>query len=87
MMNFFNWKCAYSGVSLNKNNRSIDHIIPLDKGGENEIWNCVPMLNSYNSSKHDKDIIEWYENQEYFSEERLNKIYEWVKYAYDNWGR
>ena len=40
---FFNWECAYSGIQLTKDNRSIDHIVALDNGGEHEIWNCVPM--------------------------------------------
>lgn len=81
IMTFFNWKCAYSGETLSKDNRSIDHVIPLDKGGENEIWNLVPMLKNYNSQKHTKDMLEWYILQPFYSEERLNKIYEWIKYA------
>ena len=80
-MSFFNWECAYSGKTLTKETRSIDHVIPLNNGGENEIWNCVPMYKSYNSSKNDKEMLEWYAKQEYFSEERLNKIYEWQEYA------
>lgn len=86
MMNFFNWKCAYSGKSLGvKNNRSIDHIIPLVKGGEHEVWNCVPMDKSLNSSKNDTDIMEWYTAQDFYDEERLDKIYEWQQYAYNKW--
>ena len=81
MMEFFNWKCAYSGIELNKDNRNVDHIIPLSKNGEHEIWNCVPMYNSYNFSKKDKDMLDWYVQQNFFLEERLNKIYEWIKYA------
>ena len=86
MMNFFDWKCAYSGVLVNtKNNRSIDHIIPLVKGGEHEVWNCVPMDKSLNSSKNDKDIMEWYTAQEFYSKERLDKILAWQEYAYNKW--
>ena len=85
-MKFFNWKCAYSGKSLNNKNRTIDHIEPLNKGGEHNIWNLVPMDKSYNSSKHDKDMLEWYKEQEFYSEERLQKIYEWQKYSYEKWG-
>ena len=87
MMNFFDWKCAYSGKYLGGNNkfRSKDHIIPLNKGGEHEIWNLVPMHFSYNSSKRDNDMLEWYTQQEYFSEERLRKIYEWQEYAKAKW--
>ena len=81
MMNFFDWKCAYSGESLNAKNRSIDHIVPLDKDGEHEIWNCVPMLKSYNISKFTNDMLDWYVKQVYFSEDRLNKIYKWIEYA------
>ncbi|MGN0974116.1 MAG: HNH endonuclease [Bacilli bacterium] len=90
MMQFFNWCCAYSGEYLgndkNKDIRSIDHIIPLAKGGEHEIWNCVPMLRNLNSSKNDNIISEWYIKQEFYLEERLNKIYEWQEYAYEKWG-
>lgn len=81
MMNFFNWECAYSGEKLTKKTRSIDHIIPLNNGGENEIWNCVPMDRSLNSSKHDKDMLEWYTKQPFYSHERLLKISEWQEYA------
>ena len=87
MMKFINWRCAYSGEYIggneNKGNRTIDHIKPLNKGGEHEVWNVVPMSKSYNSSKQDKDMLEWYKEQEFYSEERLNKIYEWQKYAYE----
>ena len=89
MMEFFDWKCAYSGEYIggkeNRCIRSIDHIIPLSKGGENEIWNCIPMHRSYNSSKFTNDMLEWYQQQEFYSEERLNKIYEWIEYAKNKW--
>ena len=29
---------------------------------------------------------EWYKKQKYFSEERLQRIYEWQEYAYNKWG-
>ena len=87
MMEFFDWKCAYSGVVLSKNNRSVDHITSLNKGGEHEIWNCVPMLINYNSSKQNKDMFEWYIEQDFFSEERLNKIYEWIEYAKNKYNK
>ena len=85
MMNFFDWKCAYSGVALSKNNRSIDHIIPLARGGEHEVWNCVPMYANYNFSKRDTDIMEWYTAQDFYDEEKLDKILAWQQYAYNKW--
>ena len=90
MMDFFDWKCAYSDIyigSKNQNGRSIDHITALDNGGLNEIWNCVPMYKPYNSSKNTSDMLEWYRQQDFYSEERLQKIYEWQEYAYNKWGK
>ena len=87
MMEFFNWQCAYSGVQLTKENRSIDHVVALDNNGENEPWNCVPMYLNYNSSKKDNYVLEWYLQQDYFDIERLTKIYEWRIYAYEKWGK
>ena len=91
MFKFFDFKCAYSNIYLgnenNKNIRTVDHILALDNGGLNEPWNCVPMVKSYNSSKRNRvDILTWYKEQEYFNEERLNKIVEWQIYAYEKWG-
>lgn len=89
IMNFFDWKCAYSGIYIgskeNKNNRSIDHIIPISKGGEHEIWNMAPMYRPYNSSKRDTDMMEWYTIQDFYSKERLDKILAWQEYAYNKW--
>lgn len=85
MMEFFNWECAYSGIQLTKDNRTIDHIVALDNGGKNEPWNCVPMYANYNYSKGNKDMESWYAQQEYFSEVNLQKIYKWCEYAYKKW--
>ena len=86
MMNFFEWKCAYSGEVIDKNTRSVDHIVPLSYEGHHEIWNLVPMLFDYNRSKNARpNVMSWYKEQEYFSEERLAKIVEWQQYAYDKW--
>ena len=87
MFDFFGWRCAYSGKYLggDMEGRTIDHIIPLSEGGLNEPWNCVPMYSNYNSSKHTSDMLDWYIQQEYYSEERLNKIYEWIEYAKNKW--
>ena len=84
-MKFFGFRCAYSGQVLSKDTRSIDHIKPLNQGGEHEIWNVVPMDRGLNSSKNDKDLLEWYKSQDFFSEERLQKIYDWQEYAFNKW--
>lgn len=45
------------------------------------------MCKSYNSSKHTKDMLNWYIQQEFFLEERLNKIYEWIEYAKNKYNK
>ncbi|WP_291632131.1 hypothetical protein, partial [Clostridium sp.] len=87
MMNFFDWKCAYSGIQLTRDNRSSDHVIPITNNGKHEICNLVPMFVNYNSSKNNKDMLEWYLQQPFFSIERLTKIYEWRIYAYWKWNK
>ena len=86
MMNFFDWKCAYSDIPYEKYAIHKDYILPLANGGLNEVWNIVPMYRNYNSSKNDNpNVLDWYKEQEYFSEERLAKIVEWQQYAYDKY--
>ena len=87
MMKYFDWKCAYSGERLTDKTRSIDHIVPIDAGGDNMVWNMVPMTRSLNSSKNAKNMLEWYREQDCYSEARLQKIYEWQEYAYNKWGK
>ena len=85
MMDYFDWKCAYSGQVLSKSTRSLDHIKPLNRGGEHEVWNLVPMDRGLNSSKNDNNLLEWYQEQDFYSEDRLQKIYEWQEYAFNKW--
>ena len=80
-LEFFDYKCAYSGAELNKDNTNIEHIIPISKGGTSNITNIVPALDSVNFSKNASDMLEWYKKQPYYSEERLNKILDWIEYA------
>jgi hypothetical protein len=54
------WKCFYCDTPLDKNNRTIDHIIALNNGGTNDIENCVASCMSCNCSKKDIEVTEWY---------------------------
>ena len=47
----------------------------------------VPMYRPYNSSKYNKDMLTWYKQQEFYSDENLDKIRKWQEYAYNKWNR
>lgn len=77
LLMFFNNRCAYTGEQLVEHFH-LDHVVPLVSGGTNYIWNIVPSNPVPNLSKGGKDMETWFREQEYFSEERLNQIYEWM---------
>lgn len=56
----FSGKCAYCG----KKATTIDHIIPVSKGGNSVPGNVVPACQSCNSSKKNKDLFKWIEENE-----------------------
>lgn len=56
MLNKYNGLCAYC---YKKKATTIDHIIPVKRGGTSFIGNLLPACFSCNSSKQDKTIFEW----------------------------
>lgn len=68
----FNSCCAYCGIKSER--LSIDHFIPLSKGGTETISNLVPACIQCNSSKHNYDAKEWYKKQSFYSYKRWRKI-------------
>lgn len=75
---YFGYECAYSGVPLS-GGYHVDHIVPLSKHGSNNIHNIVPCLPVINLSKSAKDFESWYPEQSFYSEQRYQKIKEWMK--------
>lgn len=49
-------RCFYCGEAAAM---TMDHIVPLSRGGKHTIGNIVPACLSCNSSKHDRFIVEW----------------------------
>ena len=47
-------KCACCGIKLNMKTLTMEHVVPISKGGENELENLVVLCKSCNSSKADK---------------------------------
>jgi len=67
----FNESCAYCGST---DKPTIDHIVPLAKGGTHEIENLLPCCRFCNSSKHCSPIQSWYQSKPFFSEHRWDAI-------------
>ncbi len=69
-------QCAYCGAS---ENLTIDHIVPQCKGGMDFTKNVVCCCHSCNQSKGHEHWKLWYVQQDFYSEERFDKIEEWMK--------
>lgn len=81
MYEYFDNSCAYCGMTeeehykLQKQKLHKEHV---SHNGSNGIENCVPACRPCNSSKSDRDFEEWYRERDYFTEERYNKIIDWL---------
>ena len=51
-------RCAYCGAASDE--LTVDHVVPLSKGGSNAIENIVPACFSCNSAKHTKPAWEFF---------------------------
>jgi hypothetical protein len=72
----WNYECAYCGSN---EELTIDHIIPIHHGGMNNTQNVLCSCKRCNSDKGHRDLVEWYESQEFFCHNRMAKIKEWAK--------
>jgi len=52
----FNYMCAYCGAG---GDMTMDHVVPLSRGGNHGVGNIVPACISCNASKQDKFLVEW----------------------------
>lgn len=68
-------KCAYCG---SEENLTIDHVIPQCKGGADFTKNVVCCCKACNQSKGHDHWKLWYVQQDFYSEEKFNKIEEWM---------
>lgn len=69
-------KCAYCGFI---ENLTIDHIVPQSKGGVDFTKNVVCACHDCNQSKGHEHWKLWYVQQDFYTEDRFDKIAEWMK--------
>ena len=78
----FGGACAYCGKPegrAKKDKLDRDHLIPLSKGGKTERRNIIPACHKCNRGRGNKDWREWFEEQDFFSEDKAKLIEDWVK--------
>jgi 5-methylcytosine-specific restriction protein A len=51
--------CHYCGKSFNPSDLTLDHIVPLVRGGRSSRGNCVPACKECNTRKRDLVPTEW----------------------------
>ena len=79
--NYFNMRCAYCGEDKKL---TIEHFIPVSKGGTLSINNIIPSCGNCNSSKGNRDFNQWYKNQPYYSKEREENILTYLDMVIEN---
>lgn len=84
-LKFFEYKCAYCGISMNESKQKFKeklHKEHVDHEGYNDIRNAVPACKSCNDKKWQFDMEEWFREQSFFTEDRLQKIIQWTTEEY-----
>lgn len=77
-MIFFKASCAYCGRPCSRKTKlTKDHIVAVSKGGKTTRHNIAPACKRCNSSKGDKELVEWYSKQKCFSHERMRRLRDW----------
>jgi hypothetical protein len=88
LLKVFDSSCAYCGLTLQESYEIYgqklhnDHVV---EDGYNDLRNDVPACKVCNSLKHQNDMEEWYRKQEFFSQERLDKINWWTAEGYKDY--
>jgi hypothetical protein len=73
-------RCAFCGVAADhQRNRgyqrlTVEHVLPLTKGGLDEAANIIPACSTCNTSKNNSPVDDWYRRQQFFAATRWRKI-------------
>ena len=71
---FTSKSCIYCGQP----SESIDHVLPLSRGGLSITENCVPACLSCNGHKSNADAVDWYRRQSFYDPRRAMAIRAWL---------
>ena len=70
----WNYRCAYCHYQEKHKELTLDHIIPIKKGGDDSYTNLLPACRTCNLSKGHQAVRQWYFDNENYTEERWTKI-------------
>lgn len=70
----WDYKCAYCEEPAT----SLDHIVPRFKSGSSNRNNLIPACRRCNSNKASSPVEDWYQQQDYFNQVRMEKIKAWM---------
>lgn len=74
----FNGKCAYCDCETD--DITMEHFIPMVKGGEYSKDNILPVCRSCNSSKGTSSFWKWYPTQPFYSKMREKRLLKYLNY-------
>lgn len=88
LLKVFDNSCAYCGMSEFEHREKFNqklHNDHVDENGYNDLRNDVPACKSCNCGKHQSNVEEWFRKQEFFNQERLDKINWWITEGYKSY--
>lgn len=72
----WSWRCAYCDCCL-KQQATLDHVIPLSRGGPTSRDNLVAACPGCNVAKSDQLLESWYRQQPFYEPGREWAIWRW----------
>ena len=70
-------KCGYCGDDAT----SLDHIVPRFRSGSSNRNNLIPACRRCNSNKASSKMEDWYQQQEFFTQAKMDRIKAWTEYG------
>lgn len=73
-LNLYGGRCCFCGKPQAE---TLDHLVPLAKGGYTSPGNLLPACASCNHAKSDRHWLDWYSRQPFYDRNRAARLTEW----------
>lgn len=84
----FNHRCIYCDMTEQEAKEKYNQVLHkdhVDNEGYNDLRNAVPACRMCNDFKHQYNMEEWFREQDFFNEGRLQFIYWWISEGYKDY--